>query len=73
MRGPNNEQVFTRLLNAGERYVVPDREGLTLLTGNAGAVRIVVDGQPLPPFGGEGEVKRGIPLDPERLKTGGQG
>lgn len=73
VRGPNNEQVFTRLLNAGERYVVPDREGLTLLTGNAGAVRIVVDGQPLPPFGGEGEVKRGIPLDPERLKTGGQG
>ncbi|MFN4309421.1 MAG: helix-turn-helix domain-containing protein [Ferrovibrio sp.] len=73
VRGPNNEQVFTRLLNAGERYVVPDREGLTLLTGNAGAVRIVVDGQPLPPFGGEGEVKRGIPLDPDRLKTGGQG
>lgn len=73
VRGPNNEQVFTRLLNAGERYVVPDREGLTLLTGNAGAVRIVVDGQPLPPFGAEGEVKRGIPLDPERLKTGGQG
>ncbi|WP_300298888.1 helix-turn-helix domain-containing protein [Ferrovibrio sp.] len=73
VRGPNNEQVFTRLLNAGERYVVPDREGLTLLTGNAGAVRIVVDGQPLPPFGGEGEVKRGIPLDAERLKSGGQG
>lgn len=73
VRGPNNEQVFTRLLNAGERYVVPAREGLTLLTGNAGAVRIVVDGQPLPPFGAEGEVKRGIPLDPERLKTGGQG
>lgn len=73
VRGPNNEQVFTRLLNAGERYVVPDREGLTLLTGNAGAVRIVVDGQPLPPFGGEGEVKRGIPLDADRLKSGGQG
>jgi len=69
VRGPNNEQIFTRLLNAGERYQVPDRSGLTLLTGNAGGVRIVVDGQPVPPLGAEGEVKRGISLDPERLKT----
>jgi cytoskeleton protein RodZ len=74
VRGPNNEQIFTRLLNAGERYQVPDRAGLTLLTGNAGGVRIVVDDQPLAPLGAEGEVKRGIPLDPERLKNpGGQG
>lgn len=71
VRGPNNEQVFTRLLNAGERYQVPDRAGLTLLTGNAGGVRIVVDGQTLAPLGNEGEVKRGISLDPERLKSPG--
>lgn len=69
VRGPNNEQIFTRLLNAGERYQVPNRAGLTLLTGNAGGVRIVVDGQPLAPLGATGEVKRGIPLDPERLKN----
>jgi cytoskeleton protein RodZ len=74
VRGPNNEQIFTRLLNAGERYQVPDRSGLTLLTGNAGGVRIIVDGQTLAPLGAEGEVKRGISLDPERLKNpGGQG
>ncbi|MEK9969523.1 MAG: RodZ domain-containing protein [Ferrovibrio sp.] len=71
VRGPNNEQIFTRLLSAGERYQVPDREGLTLLTGNAGGVRIVGDGQTLAPLGAEGEVKRGIPLDPERLKNPG--
>lgn len=71
VRGPNNEQIFTRLLNAGERYQVPDRSGLTLLTGNAGGVRIVVDGQTLAPLGAEGEVKRGIQLDPERLKNPG--
>ncbi len=71
VRGPNNEQIFTRLLNAGERYQVPDRAGLTLLTGNAGGVRIVVDGQPLAPLGADGEVKRGISLDPERLKNPG--
>lgn len=71
VRGPNNEQVFTRLLNAGERYQVPDRAGLTLLTGNAGGVRIVVDGQTLAPLGNEGEVKRGIQLDPDRLKNPG--
>ncbi|HLT76980.1 MAG TPA: RodZ domain-containing protein [Ferrovibrio sp.] len=72
VRGPNNEQIFTRLLNPGERYAVPDRAGLTLLTGNAGGLRIVIDGQPLPPLGGDGEVKRGIELDPERLKSAGQ-
>jgi cytoskeleton protein RodZ len=71
VRGPNNEQIFTRLLNAGERYQVPDRAGLTLLTGNAGGVRIIVDGQTLAPLGAEGEVKRGISLDPERLKNPG--
>ena len=71
VRGPNNEQIFTRLLNVGERYQVPDRSGLTLLTGNAGGVRIVVDGQTLAPLGAEGEVKRGIQLDPERLKNPG--
>lgn len=69
VRGPNNEQVFTRLLNTGERYLVPDRAGLSLLTGNAGGLRLVVDGQVLPPLGATGEVKRGIPLDPERLKS----
>ncbi|HEX6957194.1 MAG TPA: RodZ domain-containing protein [Ferrovibrio sp.] len=69
VRGPNNEQIFTRLLNTGERYLVPDRSGLTLLTGNAGGLRIVVDGQALPPLGADGEVKRGIELDPDRLKA----
>lgn len=72
VRGPNNEQVFTRLLNKGERYIVPDRAGLTLLTGNAGGVRLVIDGHQLPPLGADGEVKRGISLDPERLKSGDQ-
>lgn len=70
VRGPNNEQVFTRLLNKGERYIVPDRAGLTLLTGNAGGVRLVIDGRQLPPLGADGEVKRGISLDPEQLKSG---
>lgn len=70
VRGPNNEQVFTRLMSKGERYLAPDRTGLTLLTGNAGGVRLVVDGQELPPLGADGEVRRGIPLDAEQLKSG---
>lgn len=72
VRGPNNEQIFTRLLNPGERYAVPDRAGLTLLTGNAGGLRVVIDGKELPPLGAAGEVKRGVVLDPERLKSGNQ-
>lgn len=76
VRGANNEQVFTRLLHAGERYVVPPgQSGLTLLTGNAGGLKIIVDGRTLPPLGATGEVKRGIPLDADLLKAaeGSQG
>src|SRR3546814_4986655 len=52
VRGANNEQVFTRLLHAGERYIVPPGQaGLTLLTGNAGGLKIIVDGRTLPPLG----------------------
>jgi cytoskeleton protein RodZ len=74
VRGPNNEQIFTRLLRTGERYIVPpDRSGLTLLTGNAGGLKVVVDGQALPPLGATGEVRRGIPLDADKLKAADSG
>ncbi|WP_404386400.1 helix-turn-helix domain-containing protein [Caenispirillum salinarum] len=61
------ELIATRLLREGERFQVPDRRGLTLMVGNAGGLRIVVDGRTLPPLGDQGEVRRGIRLAPDAL------
>lgn len=62
--------LFTRLLRAGDEYQVPGRPGLQLMTGNAGALEILVDGEPVPSIGAAREVKRDIELDPEALKGG---
>ena len=61
---------MTRILRAGDSYRVPNRNGLTLMTGNAGALEILVDGKPVPPIGPFGAVRRDVSLDPNRLKTG---
>ncbi len=68
--GAAGAMLFTRLLRVGETYVVPDRSGLMLLTGNAGALEILVDGAAVPALGPAGAVRRSIALDADRLKTG---
>ncbi len=65
-----NQMLVTRLLTTGDRYEVPNRPGLILLTGNAGALEILVDGTPAPSIGGNGVVRRGVVLEAERLKQG---
>lgn len=65
-----NQMLVTRLLTAGDSYEVPNRSGLVLLTGNAGALEILVDGVAAPSIGGNGVVRRGVVLEVERLKQG---
>ncbi len=67
----DGELLLTRVLRPGDRYFVPDREGLFLTTGNAGGLEIVVDGEVAPSIGGPGTVRRDIALVPERLLAGG--
>lgn len=69
----NEGLLLTRLLRAGDSYQVPLREGLRLMTGNAGGLLIEVDGTLLPPLGGTGEVRRNIPLDAASLQSSGAG
>jgi len=66
----NGSLVMTRVLRPGDSYRVPDAEGLELVTGNAGGLRIFVDGDEAPPLGAPGTVLRDIPLDAERLRAG---
>lgn len=60
--------ILSRVLQAGDLYFVPDRPDLNISLGNAGGVRIEIDGKALRPLGGAGEVRRAIPLDMEYLK-----
>jgi cytoskeleton protein RodZ len=64
-----NAKLLARLLKTGDVYVIPDRPGLELLTGNAGGLVVTVDGEVAPPLGKDGVVRRGIPLEPEALRT----
>jgi cytoskeleton protein RodZ len=70
VRDEEDTLLLTRVLQPGDSYQVPDRPGLTLLTGNAGGLAIELDGTALPFVGPVGAVRRDIALDPERLRNG---
>jgi cytoskeleton protein RodZ len=70
VRGPDQSVVFSRVLRSGEVYNVPARPGLSLRTGNAGALEIDVDGKPAPSIGGLGALRRDVALDPSELAAG---
>lgn len=65
-----DELLLTRVLFKGESFRVPNRSGLSLLTGNAGGLRITVDGDEVSPIGSIGSVRRDVALEPDRLKSG---
>nr|WP_321509928.1 RodZ domain-containing protein [uncultured Celeribacter sp.] len=55
--------LFEKILNAGERYVVPAMEEAPILrTGNAGGVYFAVNGQAFGPVGATGSVVKNIAL-----------
>mgnify|MGYP000276928297 FL=1 len=62
--------LFTRLLREGQEYQVPNRDGLRLMTGNAGALELLVDGKAVPAIGDVGEVRRNVELDVVKLQNG---
>jgi cytoskeleton protein RodZ len=68
--GTAGELLLTRILRVGDRYLAPDREDLILMTGNAGALEITVDGVQIAPLGPVGTVRRNVSLAPDRLLAG---
>jgi cytoskeletal protein RodZ len=60
--------LFEKILDAGERYVVPALETAALFrTGNSGSIYFVVDGVPYGPVAPGAQVAKDIPLMPETL------
>ncbi len=61
--------LFERILDAGERYVVPQLEApARLRAGNSGAVYFVVDGNKFGPAAPGANIARNVELSPESLR-----
>ncbi len=71
VREMDGRLLVSKLLRRGESFDVPDRPGLSLTVGNAGALQLIVDGKALPSLGAIGQVRRDITLDPAKLLQGG--
>jgi cytoskeleton protein RodZ len=70
LRDSTGAPVYSRVLRKDERYEVPDKDGLVMMTGNAGGLEVLVDGHAAPALGAVGVVKRNIAMDPDKLRAG---
>lgn len=61
--------VFERTLKAGETYHVPADRNLNLTTGNVAGVSLLIDGAEMPRLPATGKVARGVPLEPDKLRS----
>ena len=62
--------IISRMFRAGDRYNVPNKSDLILLTGNAGGLKILIDGKSVPKIGADGTILNNVKLDLELLKQG---
>ena len=62
--------VLNRVLKAGETWPVPARGQMLLTTGNAGGTEILLDGVATTSLGGDGAVRRDLPLEIDAIKDG---
>jgi cytoskeleton protein RodZ len=60
--------IYKKVMNKGDKYVVPDNRGATLVTSNAGGLDIFVEGKKVQAVGMGGEIVRGVSLAPDELK-----
>ena len=65
-----NELILSKVLLKGHVYEVPGRPGLGLMTGNAGALDVSVDGDHVPSLGKLGQTRQKIILNVDRLREG---
>lgn len=70
IRAGDGTVLLEKILESGERFVVPDTVGAaTLRAGNAGAVYFAVDGQTIGPAGAPGGIAREVELSADVLQA----
>lgn len=65
IRNAEGAAILRQVLKAGDIYLVPDEPGLILSTGNAGGIKVKVDGKDIGMLGTTGQIRRKIPLTAE--------
>ena len=61
--------VFSGIVRPGDDRRFEARKDFRITAGNAGALRLTVNGRPLPPLGRAGEVVRDVRIDADSLKA----
>ncbi len=69
IEGPDDKTVVEKILKAGETLKAPANQGFKMMTGNAGALEFLIDGEVFGQLGPIGAVRRDIKLDVAMLKT----
>ena len=69
----NGDLIVNRTLHKGEQEKLPDLQGLTLTTGNAGGLSVTVDGKKVPRLGYHSQVVRDVNLSPDEMLHGNTG
>ena len=67
VKAPGDTILLAVVLNPGDSYLVPGRDGITLDTGNIGGLEIRLDGVLLPQLGSPGAIMRDVSLSPDDL------
>ena len=67
IRNAQGAAILRQVLKPGDIYLVPNEDGLVMSTGNAGGLKIKVDGKEIPKLGDTGQIKRKIALSPDML------
>ncbi|HPF77933.1 MAG TPA: DUF4115 domain-containing protein [Alphaproteobacteria bacterium] len=64
IKNAKGEAVLRQVLKPGDKYIVPDEEGLLLSTGNAGGITVFIDGKKVEKLGKSTQVRRNLALNP---------
>lgn len=67
IRNAQGSAILRQVLKPGDVYLVPNETGLIMATGNAGGIKVKVDGKDGKILGETGQIKRKIALDPATL------
>jgi|AntRauTorcE11897_2_1112592.scaffolds.fasta_scaffold04772_3 cytoskeleton protein RodZ len=65
----SGRSLFQKVLRPGDEFMVPNKKGLEMATGNAGGLDIYIDGKKIEPIGRSGDIMRGVSLDPQELSA----